>query len=75
MAFSLQDDLYVALYSIWEDEAEDAAHQAWVTDHMRYLEPFASGIQLADANFKRLQALRAKHDPTGMFHSYMGLPR
>jgi FAD/FMN-containing dehydrogenase len=88
MAFSLQDDLYVALYSIWEDEAEDAAHQAWVTDHMRNLEPFASGIQLADenlgarpfrfladANFKRLQALRTKHDPTGMFHSYMGLPR
>jgi FAD/FMN-containing dehydrogenase len=87
MAFSMQDNLYVALYSIWQNEAEDAAHQAWVTDHMRSLEPFASGIQLADenlgarpfrfcadTNFRRLQALRSKYDPHGLFHSYMGLP-
>jgi FAD/FMN-containing dehydrogenase len=87
MAFSMQDDLFISLYSAWEDAAEDAAHQAWVTDHMRSLEPFASGIQLADenlgarpfrfladANFARLQALRAKYDPNGVFHSYMGLP-
>ena len=87
MAFSMQDNLYIALYGVWENEAEDAAHQAWVTDHMRALEPFASGIQLADenlgarpfrfltdANFKRLQALRSRYDPNGRFHSYMGLP-
>jgi hypothetical protein len=35
MAFSVEDDLYIALYSVWRDEAEDAKHQAWVTDHMR----------------------------------------
>jgi FAD/FMN-containing dehydrogenase len=87
MAFSMQDDLYIALYAVWQNQAEDAAHQAWVADHMRRLEPFASGIQLADenlgarpfrfladANFARLQALRARHDPQGLFHSYMGLP-
>jgi FAD/FMN-containing dehydrogenase len=87
MAFSMQDNLYIALYSAWENEAEDAAHQAWVTDHMRSLEPFASGIQLADENlaarpfrfcadknFGRLQALRSKYDPNGLFHSYMGSP-
>lgn len=87
MAFSMQDNLYVALYSVWQNEAEDAAHQAWVTDHMRSLEPFASGIQLADENlgarpfrfcaepnFRRLEALRSKYDPHGLFHSYMGLP-
>jgi FAD/FMN-containing dehydrogenase len=87
MAFSKQDDLYIALYAIWQDRAEDAAHQAWVTDHMRSLERFSSGIQLVDenlgarpfrflddANFARLQELRAEHDPNGLFHSYMGLP-
>ena len=87
MAFSMQDDLYIALYSAWESEAEDAAHQAWVTDHMRGLERFSSGIQLADenlaarpfrflaeANFRRLEALRSKYDPSGLFHSYMGVP-
>jgi hypothetical protein len=87
MAFSKQDDLYIALYATWQDRSEDAAHQAWVTDHMRSLERFSSGIQLADenldarpfrfladSNFARLQRLRAKHDPNGLFHSYMGLP-
>jgi FAD/FMN-containing dehydrogenase len=87
MAFSKEDDLYIALYAIWGDPAEDAAHQAWVTDHMRSLERFSSGIQLADenlaarpfrfmadANFARVQELRAKHDPAGLFHSYMALP-
>ena len=83
----MQDNLYIALYSVWESEAEDTAHQAWVTDHMRELEPLSSGIQLADENlgarpgrfladenFRRLQIIRSKRDPNGMFHSYMGLP-
>jgi hypothetical protein len=87
MAFSMQDNLYIALYSVWENELEDASHQAWVTDHMRELEPLASGIQLADENldarpfrfladdnFRRLQTIRAKRDPEGMFHSYVRLP-
>jgi FAD/FMN-containing dehydrogenase len=88
MAFSVEDDLDIALYSVWRDEAEDAKHQAWVTDHMKKLEPLASGIQLADENlgarpfrfiaenkFKRLEAARAKYDPAGIFHSYMGIPQ
>jgi FAD/FMN-containing dehydrogenase len=87
MAFSMQDDLYIALYAVWEDERDDARHQSWVTDHMRDLEPLASGIQLADENlgarpfrflsddnFRRLQAIRSERDPNGVFHSYMGQP-
>jgi len=87
MAFSMEDDLYIALYSVWQGEAEDAQHQAWVTDHMRALQPLASGVQLADenlgarpfkfmadANLRRLETIRAKYDPGGLFHSYMGLP-
>jgi hypothetical protein len=54
---------------------------------MRELEALATGIQLADENlgarpfrfladenFGRLQSIRSKRDPNGMFHSYMGLP-
>lgn len=87
MAFSMQDDLYVALYAVWDDDTQNASHQAWVTDNMRALEPQASGIQLADenlgarpfrflaeSNLQRLDALRAKHDPDGLFFSYMGRP-
>jgi hypothetical protein len=88
MAFSIEDDLYIALYSVWQNESGDAAHQAWVTDHMRRLEPLVTGIQLADENlgvrpfkfiadekFKRLEMLRTKFDPNSLFHSYMGVPR
>jgi hypothetical protein len=53
---------------------------------MREMEPFSSGIQLADENLgnrparflgdeqhTRLEALRVKYDPEGLFHSWMGL--
>ena len=85
MAFSMQDDLYIALYSVWDDPAQDTQHQAWVTDHMRRLEPLSSGIQLADenlgdrrfrfmaeGNLRKLETIRAARDPEGLFHSYMG---
>lgn len=88
MAFSMEDELFISLYAIWQDVSEDAVHQGWVTDHMRTLERFASGIQLADenlaarpfrfmgdSNFARLQALRTKYDPHNLFHSFMALPR
>jgi len=87
MAFSVEDDLYIALYSVWRDESEDAKHQSWVTDHMKSLEPLASGIQLADENLGvrpfrfiaddkliRLEAVRTKYDPRGVFHGYMETP-
>jgi hypothetical protein len=87
MAFSMQDDLFISLYAAWEDGSADTAHRAWPTEHMRKLEPLSSGIQLADENlgarpfrfmaepnFNKLQGLRAKYDPDGLFHSYMGLP-
>jgi len=87
MAFSMESDLYIALYGVSPDAAGEAASQAWVTERMRELEYLADGIQLADENldarpfrfladasFKRLEALRSKYDPDGLFHSYMGTP-
>jgi FAD/FMN-containing dehydrogenase len=85
MAYSIEDDTYIALYGAWEDPAEDDANVAWATERMRELEPFASGIQLADENLghrparflsdahhERLERSRAKYDPDGRFHSWMG---
>jgi FAD/FMN-containing dehydrogenase len=87
MAYSVEDDTYIALYGVWEDPAEDEANVAWATERMRELEPHASGIQLADENlgnrparflseehYARLEQLRAKYDPDGRFHSWMGPP-
>lgn len=85
MAYSMEDDTYIACYSVWQDPAEDAACVAWPTERMRELEPLASGIQLADenlgrrparfasdANMARLDALRAAWDPDGLLHPWMG---
>ena len=87
MSFSMESDLYIALYGISRDAAGEAASQAWVTERMRELEHLADGIQLADenlgarpfrfladSNFRRLQAIRSERDPNGVFHSYMRSP-
>ena len=87
MAFSLESDLYIALYGISMDEAGESQCQAWVTERMRELGPLADGIQVADENLgarsfrflsepnlQRLETIRRKRDPNGRFHSYMATP-
>jgi len=85
MAYSVEDDTYIALYGVWREPAEDAANVRWATERMREMQSLASGIQLADENLaerparfatednmRRLDALRAEHDPDGRFHPWMG---
>ena len=85
MAYSVEDETYIALYGVWGDPAEDEANAAWPTERMREMEQLASGIQLADenlgqrparfaaeANMARLDAVRAAYDPDGLFHPWMG---
>jgi FAD/FMN-containing dehydrogenase len=87
MAYSVEDDTYIALYGVWQDPKEDLANVGWATDRMREMEFLASGIQLADENLgnraarflseeklERLQQLRARYDPEGRFHSWMASP-
>jgi hypothetical protein len=85
MAYSVEDDTYIALYGVWQDPAHDAQNVAWATERMREMEQLASGIQLADENLarrparfaaeqnmRRLDELRALHDPHARFHPWMG---
>lgn len=85
MAFSVEDDTYIALYGVWTDPADDDANVAWATDLMRAAEGHSTGIQLADENLAerparfiadermaRLDSLREKWDPDGRFHPWMG---
>ena len=87
MAYSMEDDIYIALYGIWKDKEGDAAASTWAVSRMRELAPLAKGVQLADenlgerpapfladANLARLDRLRATHDPAGRFHPYIGRP-
>jgi FAD/FMN-containing dehydrogenase len=85
MAYSVEDETYIALYGVWTDPARDDANVDWVTDRMREMEGLSTGIQLADenlgrrparfatdANMERLDEVRARHDPDGRFHEWMG---
>lgn len=85
MAASLDDDIYIALYGVWQRPEDEAAARGWAQRHMAAMAPMATGIQLADENLgrrpapflapdnmARLDALRARHDPEGRFHPYMG---
>jgi FAD/FMN-containing dehydrogenase len=83
-AFSVQSPLYISAGVIWDDERDDDRCIAWPGDQMRRFEKHSVGIQLAeenlinrparflsDENLARLERLRAKYDPTGIFHSYL----
>lgn len=85
MAYSLDDNIYIALYGIWKTPEGKPAAANWAQSNMSAMAPLATGVQLADenlgqrpapflaaANMARLDALRAKHDPGGRFHPYMG---
>ena len=56
MAYSVEDETYIALYGVWEDPADDDANVAWAAERMREMEQLASGIQLADENLGRRPA-------------------
>ena len=84
MALSLQTEIYFAIYTIWEDEADDDQHRRWLAARMREVEAVSDSLYLGDsdfgqrpskflaeANYQRLQQIRAQYDPDGLFHSYL----
>ncbi len=85
MAYSLEAEIYLALYTVWHDPADDAKYGDWARSNMAAMSHLASGIQLADENLgqrpakfatdenmARLDKVRASYDPDGRFHSWMG---
>ncbi|MFG2195937.1 FAD-binding oxidoreductase [Streptomyces sp. NPDC048639] len=85
MAYSMEDQTYIALYTVWSDAADDDAYADWAQSRMEAMAPCATGIQLADENLgrrpapfatgaamDRLDRARAAYDPDGRFHSWMG---
>lgn len=84
MALSMQSDHYFALYTVWEDEADDTRCQKWVYDVMKNVEQHSVGAYLGDSDFqvrqtqywadenaKRLMDIRRKWDPQGRICGYL----
>lgn len=80
MAYSKEDHIYLALYSCWKNQQDTPKYTNWASDMVRRMQPYSSGIQLADEglhkrsdkfmsdeNFKKVQAIRDKRDPDRLF--------
>jgi FAD/FMN-containing dehydrogenase len=85
MAYSLEDEIYLALYSGWMDPADDEKYADWPRSNMAAMAHLASGIQLADENLgerparfatdenmAKLDRVRAEYDPDSRFYPWMG---
>lgn len=85
MAFSLEGKRYLAAYGMWKKDDDDSRYDYWATDRMKEMEKFALGSQLADenlgkrptrftqdSNLRRLDEIRTKYDPEGLFRPWMG---
>ncbi|MEJ8567017.1 FAD-binding oxidoreductase [Elongatibacter sediminis] len=86
-AYSSTGKCYLAGYAQWDHAADDPANQAWLRDLFDDLQPLASGYYInefdretrsdithrcfAPENWKRLQELRGKFDPEGVFHDFL----
>ncbi|MFT4046785.1 MAG: FAD-binding oxidoreductase [Solimonas sp.] len=84
MALSVQADLYLAVYTVWDRPEDDERLERWPVEQMRRLEHLSVGGQMNDENMlrrparylseaaeARLESLRARHDPHGLFLSYL----
>jgi hypothetical protein len=87
MAYSMEDNTYIALYSVWKHAGDDARFVDWPVSNMRAMEHLATGCQLADENLgqrparfvsdehlARLDQVRSQYDAEGRFHPWMGRP-
>jgi hypothetical protein len=86
--YGLEDEIYMALYTVWQNPADDAKYRDWSASNMAAMSHLATGIALADENLgrrpapfitepnmARLDEVRSSYDPDGRFHSWMGRER
>jgi FAD/FMN-containing dehydrogenase len=84
MVFGLDDEIYMALYTVWQDAADDERYRDWAGSNMASMSHLATCVALADenlgrrpaqfiadANMARLDKVRCTYDPDGRFHSWM----
>ena len=85
-AFSMWAPSIGFLYAIWTDPKDDQKNFDWVAEGMDLIAPIGKGHFISESNllagraqgsytkenWERLQALREKYDPGGLFHTYLG---
>ncbi len=54
--YGLEDEIYMALYTVWQSAADDERYRDWAASNMAAMSHLATGIALADENLGRRQA-------------------
>jgi FAD/FMN-containing dehydrogenase len=88
-ALSMRDKTFILCYAVWENAADDQANETWLRQTVDALEKHITGHYIAEAaldasasrsirsfaapNWEKLQALKLKHDPKAVFHTFLGL--
>lgn len=88
MAFSMENNIYIALYSAWKARDESAQLQSWATDCISKMAHLSTGIQLADENLnhrtgkfvkdehlQKLEEIRQARDNTHLFNEWHSKPK
>jgi FAD/FMN-containing dehydrogenase len=86
-AYSIGGRTFLLCYSIWQDASEDERNERWlrglaasigpqtighyIAENDFLADPARAAQSFAPANWEKLQTFRAKHDPGGLFHSYL----
>lgn len=84
MAFSVEGNVYLATYAIYTEAADDERYRDWVHGRTAGLARLGKGVYLGDTDFtrrgdrflsdeayRRLETIRVKRDPDGVFCSYL----
>jgi FAD binding domain len=82
--WSAQAKVYLSPNAGWRDPAADLAHEEWVHGTLAAIQHLSQGLQFSDNNLAdrpdhglspenaaRLERVRARYDPGGVFNSYM----
>jgi hypothetical protein len=88
MAFSMENNIYIALYSAWKAKNETAHLETWATECIGKLAHLSTGIQLADENLnhrtgkfvkdehlQKLEEIRLARDNTHLFNEWHSKPK
>ncbi len=86
-AFSRIGKAFASVYTIWDGEGDDEANMSWLRQTMTALEPLSTGTYVGESDLERsgrpvtphspsaalkLAALKARHDPQGLFQPRTG---
>lgn len=85
-AFSMSAHLYGGPWTMWKDAADDAVNIKWHKECLKLLKPFVAGHYVSESdtvdypenikesyttkNYQRIEQLRKKYDPQGVFFNF-----